>query len=270
MPHERLGRVLLVGAGPGAADLLTLRALRAIQSADVVLHDALIGADVLALIPAHVRRIEVGKRGHRLSTQQDFINRLMARLARGGAAVVRLKGGDPSLFGRAAEERAFLETRGIDVEVIPGVTAASAAAAQFGFSLTKRDVARNVLFATGRTAHGARLDWRAAADPETTLCVYMGCADLETITAELMASGRPADTPAVAAIDVERPHAQLIKCTLAELAAQARTAGASGPVLIVIGPACADARTAHGVPVSSGEAEGVSLGGGHSLTQIIE
>lgn len=238
------GKVALVGAGPGAADLLTLRALRAIEGADVVLFDALVGADVRALIPPHARRLEVGKRGHRPSTPQNFINRLMARLARGGAFVVRLKGGDPSIFGRGAEERAFLEQAGIAVEVIPGITTASAAAAQFGFSLTERDSARRVLFATGRTAQGAALDW--TADAETTLCLYMGCADIAAIAANLIAAGRAPTTPAIATIDVERPGARLVHATLATLPSTLDAERPSGPVFIVIGQAGAHARDVSG------------------------
>jgi uroporphyrin-III C-methyltransferase len=244
MQPDREGRVALVGAGPGAADLITLRALRALEAANVVLYDALVTADVLMLIPACARRIEVGKRGHRASTGQDFINRLMARFAKAGARVVRLKGGDPSLFGRAAEERAFLEAQGVRVDVIPGVTAASAAAAQFGFSLTKRDTARRVLFATGRTARGAAMDWAAAADAEATLCLYMGCGDFDDIARALIARGRAPDTPALAAIDVERPSAALIKTTLARLSGLLAERGSDGPVFIAVGEACQDARDA--------------------------
>lgn len=247
MQPEPRGKVLLVGAGPGAADLLTLRAIRAIESASVVLHDALIGEDVLALIPPATRRIEVGKRGHRPSASQDFINRLMASLAVSGQRVVRLKGGDPSVFGRAAEERAFLEHAGVSVEVIPGVTTASAAAAQFNFSLTTRAQARRVLFATGRTLEGAAGNWQLAADSQTTLCLYMGCADIAFIAAELVALGRDGSTPAIAAIDVERPGARLIRTTLATLPAELAGRDLEGPVFITVGEAVA---TAH-VPVQS-------------------
>lgn len=236
------GKVMLVGAGPGSADLLTLRALRAIEGADIILHDALIGDDVCALFPANARIIEVGKRGHRPSTPQDFINRLMARLALQGRTVVRLKGGDPSVFGRAAEERAFLEARGVAVEVVPGVTTASAAAAQFSFSLTARARARRVLLATGRTLQGAEQDWRAAADAETTLCLYMGCADIPRIADDLIKAGRAPDTPAVVAIDVERPGARLINATLASLAAKLSDEKTIAPVFIAIGDACAVSR----------------------------
>ena len=235
------GRVMLVGAGPGAADLLTLRALRAIEHADVVLFDALVSEEIRALIPAHVRRVEVGKRGHRPSTPQDFINRLMTRLARGGANVVRLKGGDPSVYGRAAEERAFLESKGVHVEVVPGVTTASAAAAQFGFSLTERKSARRVMLATGRTLAGAETDWSAVGNKETTLCLYMGCADIAGIAQRLMDAGRAPDTPAIAAIDVERPGARMISATLESLAGSLRTQALEGPVFIAIGAACAAA-----------------------------
>lgn len=242
MQRERTGRVLLVGAGPGAADLLTVRAIRAIGSADVVLHDALIGEDVLALIPAGVRRIEVGKRGHRPSTPQDFTNRLMVRLARSGQCVARLKGGDPSIFGRAGEEREFLKSHGVAVEVVPGVTTASAAAAQFGFSLTRREQARRVVFATGRTLEGHAGGWAVAADGQTTVCLYMGCADIGHISSELMAAGRSADTPAIAAIDVERPGARLIRSTLGGLADALAGLEPTGPVFITIGEAAAEAR----------------------------
>jgi len=239
MPREKPGRVQLVGAGPGAADLLTLRALAAIESADVILFDALVGEEIRARFPSQARCIEVGKRGHRASTSQDFINRLMVRFARAGANVVRLKGGDPSVFGRAAEERAFLEAAGIHVEVIAGITTASAAAAQFGFSLTERETARRVLFATGRTLEGAAGGWDAAADPETTLCLYMGCGDIAAITRDLIAAGRDPATPAIAAIDVERPGARLVASTLAGLTLCLERQDTAAPVFIAIGEACA-------------------------------
>lgn len=251
------GRVLLVGAGPGAADLLTLRALRAIESADVILFDALVDDEIRALFPARAKPIEVGKRGHRPSTSQDFINRLAVRFARTGATVVRLKGGDPSVFGRAAEERAFIEAAGIPVEVIAGVTTASAAAAQFGFSLTEREKARRVMFATGRTLSGAAGGWEAAADSSTTLCLYMGCADIEHIAGQLIAAGRDPQTPALAAIDVERTGARTIAATLATLPVRLAAEEIAGPVLITIGEsvrrvssACSGGRSGEGLSLS--------------------
>ncbi|MBI1361275.1 MAG: uroporphyrinogen-III C-methyltransferase [Alphaproteobacteria bacterium] len=243
MLREKQGRVLLVGAGPGAADLLTLRAVRAIKRADVVLADALVGKDVRALIPRRTRIIEVGKRGHLPSTSQDFINQLMVRLARTGSTVVRLKGGDPCIFGRVAEEQRFIEDAGVPVEVIPGVTSASAAAAEFGFSLTTRAGARRVLFATGRTLTGAAVDWSAASDSQTTLCLYMGCADIAEIASGLIAAGREPTTPAIAAISISRPDSRLVSSTLSAIAADIAGEPAGDPVLIAIGEACTDAIT---------------------------
>jgi uroporphyrin-III C-methyltransferase len=241
MQPDRMGRVLLVGAGPGAADLLTIRALRAIESADVILYDALVSEEIRTLFPPRARIMEVGKRGHRPSTSQDFINRLMVRFARAGATVVRLKGGDPSIFGRAAEERAYLATAGIVVETIAGVTTASAAAAQFGFSLTERRAARRVVFATGRTLEGAVGGWQAAADSSTTLCLYMGCGDIDHIASELIRAGRAPSTPALAAIDVERPGARLIRTSLAELPSALSGMADCGPVLVTVGGVAAKA-----------------------------
>ena len=175
MPPET-GRVLLVGAGPGAADLLTLRAARAIAAAGAILYDALVDDEVLAMAPQACLRIQTGKRAGKASMPQAAINRLMLRLARRGLTVVRLKGGDPSVFGRSGEERAFLEAHGVPVEIVPGITAASAAAAQFGFPLTHRGAARRLVFATARVQDGAMADegWDGLADPEATVVFYMG------------------------------------------------------------------------------------------------
>jgi uroporphyrin-III C-methyltransferase len=241
-----IGKVLLVGAGPGPADLLTLGALRALQTADIVVHDALVGTEILELIPRTTRRIAVGKRGHRVSTSQDFINRLLVRCAREGALTVRLKGGDPSTFGRSAEETAFLASHGVQVEVIAGVTTASAAAAQFGFSLTKRDVAQKVVFATGRTIMGTQNDWADAAHANTTLCLYMGCGDIEQITEELVSLGRDPATPALLALSVGRKDSRLIKTSLSQLPKAVELYRNGAPGLIVIGEVCRDAHDAHG------------------------
>src|SRR3569623_1911379 len=153
MPHKA-GQVLLVGAGPGPADLLTVRALRASEGAEAVLYDALVSPEVLALAPQACVRIQTGKRAGRTSMAQDTINRLMLRLARRGLKVVRLKGGDPTIFGRSGEEVEFLERHSVEVEIVPGVTAASAAAAQFGFPLTHRGQSRRLVLATVRTGDG--------------------------------------------------------------------------------------------------------------------
>lgn len=243
MPHEACnGRVLLVGAGPGAADLLTMRAAEAIRTAGVILFDALVSDEIRALFPASAKAIEVGKRGHRASTSQDFTNRLMVRLARAGAQVVRLKGGDPSIYGRAAEERAYLEATGVAVEVIPGITTATAAAAQFGFSLTARETARRVLFATGRTLRGPAADWGLATDHQTTLCLYMGCGDISAIAQDLVSAGRDPDTPAIATINVSRPDARLVRSTLQYLPAALAGEMAEAPVFICIGDVVAASR----------------------------
>ncbi|WP_319418010.1 uroporphyrinogen-III C-methyltransferase [Phenylobacterium soli] len=226
----------LVGAGPGAADLLTLRAVRAIESAQALLYDALVSDEILALAPAHCLKIQTGKRAGRASMAQATINRLMLRLARGGLRVVRLKGGDPSVFGRAGEEADFLAAHGVASEVVPGVTAASAAAAEFGFPLTHRGEARRLILTTARLDGGAdALDWRAAADAEATVAIYMGGAQAAELARRLMAAGRAAATPVVVLESIARPEARLVfQGRLAELAGAApRTGG--GPVLVVVG-----------------------------------
>lgn len=242
MPREATpGTVRLVGAGPGPADLLTLRAARLIGAAGALLYDALVSAEVLALAPAACLKIQTGKRAGRASLRQETINRLMLRLARRGLDVVRLKGGDPSIFGRVGEEVEFLEDHGVAVEVVPGVTAACAAAAQFRFPLTHRGAARRVVFTTARLRDGALAgDWRAAADPEATAAIYMGGACSDIIARTLMAEGRAASTPALTVENAGAPDARLTLTTLSGLAAGAATRG-DGPVLIVVGNVAARA-----------------------------
>lgn len=232
-PEARAGRVQLVGAGPGAADLLTLRALRAIEGAEALLYDALISEEVLALAPSACVKIQTGKRAGRTSMKQETINRLMLRLARRGLRVVRLKGGDPSVFGRVGEEVGFLHAHGVETEVVPGVTAACAAAAEFGFPLTHRGVARRVVFTTARLEAGAlQLDWAAAADPQTTLAIYMGGALGKPIAEAVMAAGRCAETPVLAVEGAGTPVARGVPGSLAGMPELGAT---SGPVLLVIG-----------------------------------
>ncbi|MFN3514482.1 MAG: uroporphyrinogen-III C-methyltransferase [Phenylobacterium sp.] len=238
------GRVLLTGAGPGAVDLMTVRAMRAVQGAQALLYDALVPEEILALAPAACLRIQTGKRAGRASMKQETINRLMLRLARRGLAVVRLKGGDPSVFGRSGEERAFLEAHGVEVEVIPGVTAASAAAAQFGFPLTHRGEARRVAFATARVQDGSVVEggWSALADPQTTVAPYMARDAAGPAAARLMAEGRSGATPALAIQNAGRPQARLVPTTLAGLGEATAQAAFDGPVLLVVGEAAAQAR----------------------------
>jgi uroporphyrin-III C-methyltransferase len=236
------GAVMLVGAGPGPADLLTLRAARLIGEAEALLYDALVSDEVLALAPAACLKIQTGKRAGRASMKQETINRLMLRLARRGLRVVRLKGGDPSIFGRVGEEQAYLAAHGVASQVVPGVTAACAAAAQFGFPLTHRQTARRVVFTTARIADGALVaDWRAAADREATVCVYMGRDAAGRLAEAMIGAGRAPSTPALAVVNAGAPHARIARGVLGDLPTLAE-GGAGGPVLFVIGDAAALAR----------------------------
>lgn len=236
--ETKRGKVLLVGAGPGPADLMTVRAARAVESAQALLYDALCSEEAVALAPAGCVRIQTGKRAGKPSMKQDEINRLMLRLARKGLRVVRLKGGDPSIFGRVGEEAAFLSDHGIEVEVVPGVTAASAAAAQFGFPLTHRGQARRLVFLTARLEDGALAgDWSVGADPQATLAIYMGASAAAAVAAALMAAGRAGDTPVATVEGAGFPDARLARLTLAELASG--LAPVSGPLMIVVGEVAA-------------------------------
>jgi uroporphyrin-III C-methyltransferase len=241
----RKGFVSLVGAGPGDADLLTLGALKVLQQAEALLYDALVSEDILALAPRRCIKICVGKRGDRLSVSQDKTNELMVRLARKGLHVVRLKGGDPSMFGRVEEERQYLDRHGIPHKTLAGVTAASAAAAQFEFPLTHRGEARAVTFLTGRTKEGS-IDLADArvSDVETSLVFYMSSHNARHIEARLSEAGRSAATPVVLIENAGRSYARAIVTRLDRLASEVETANWDGPVLIAVGDAFAYARTA--------------------------
>lgn len=247
MPPER-PCVQLVGAGPGPADLLTLRAARVIGQAEALLYDALVGEEVLALAPAACLKIRTGKRRGRASMAQTTINRLMLRLARRGLRVVRLKGGDPSIFGRVGEEADFLNANGVATEVVPGVTAACAAAAQFGFPLTHRGQARRVMFSTAVLTDAApQADWAQAADPQTTLAVYMGAAEAAGVSARLIAAGRAASTPVRVVERAGASDARMRAGPLSALADLVAGLGQTlGPTLIVIGEATAERAVAGG------------------------
>ncbi|MBA4792956.1 MAG: uroporphyrinogen-III C-methyltransferase [Phenylobacterium sp.] len=245
MRPEAIPPVRLVGAGPGPADLLTLRAVRAIEGAEALLYDALVGEEVLALAPQACLKIQTGKRAGRASMKQETINRLMARLARRGLRVVRLKGGDPSVFGRVGEEQAALRAQGIDCEIVPGVTAACAAAAQFGAPLTHRGLARRVVFTTATLQDGRiAMDWAAASDPEATLAIYMGSRAAPEIARRLIASGRAPATPLAIVSNAGRTDARLARSTLAETAAGAAPDTGGGPALILVGDVLALAAAA--------------------------
>ena len=228
------GTVYLVGAGPGAPDLLTLRAARLLAAADIVFHDALVHPDTLALAE-RAEKIAVGKRCGKHSTAQKFINKRLVDAARNHSIVVRLKGGDPMLFGRAQEEIAALEAAGVRYEIVPGVTAALAAAAELGTSLTQRGVARSVAFATPRVAEGeppsAWVQSIAAADAGA---IYMGAGQAAEIAEALIAAGKPPTTPVAIVESASLAESRRVFTTLALLPRLASQF--SGPAVILIGP----------------------------------
>jgi uroporphyrin-III C-methyltransferase len=231
------GRATLVGCGPGDPELLTLRAVKAIQSADVLLFDALIDPAILDFARPETRRIDVGKRCGRHAMHQTAINALIVRLARSGAHVVRLKGGDPFVFGRGGEELDSLRAAGVPVTVVPGVTAACAAAASLHVPLTHRDVARSVHFVTGHGADGAvpAHDWLALARSGGTIAAYMASRTLGSVAGRLMAAGMAGATPAVAIENASRADERRMFGSLAELPAALAAAGFDGPTLVLIG-----------------------------------
>lgn len=235
------GTVYLVGAGPGAADLLTVRAARLLSEADLVLHDALVEPEALALAP-QARKLNVGKRANRPSTDQAFINRLLVRAARSRRVIVRLKGGDPMLFGRAQEEIDACRKAGVRVEVVPGVSAAFAAAAEAQASLTQRGVARSVAFVTPSYGRGenAKADWADAAAAADSVALYMGASHAPRVREALLARGVAGSTPVVLAESAGRPEARRIVGVLTDLVDLAQRAG-DGPVLLLLGEAFADA-----------------------------
>ena len=230
------GHVYLVGAGPGDPELLTLRGARLVAGADVVVYDNLVAPVLLDLAPAAAERIYVGKKAADHSLPQEAINALLVRLAQAGKSVVRLKGGDPFIFGRGGEEMEDLLEAGITVEVVPGVTAAAGVAAYAGIPLTHRDHAHSVVFTTGFLKDGALdLDWPLLAHRGQTLVIYMGVSRLAEICAQLVAHGLPATTP-VAVIERGTTHAQrIVKAELATLADEVLRAGIRPPSLTIVG-----------------------------------
>ena len=226
----------LVGAGPGDPELLTLKAARVIARADVVVHDHLVAPEILARIPARARRISAGKERDRHTMKQEEINRLLVRLARQGKRVVRLKGGDPFIFGRGGEEALALARAGIACEVIPGITAATGVAAAVGVPLTHRDLAQACVLVTGSRRKGAPdLDWKGLARPGQTIVVYMGLVGLERVSRELIAHGLAPRTPAAIIQHGTMKGQRVIEATLAALPRRAAEAKLRAPTLIVIG-----------------------------------
>jgi uroporphyrin-III C-methyltransferase len=239
------GKVYLIGAGPGDPELLTLRALRALEEADVVLHDALVDERVLALASADARRVHVGKRGGCKSTPQAFIERLMVREARAGRVVARLKGGDPFVFGRGGEECRRLAAKGIEVEVIPGVTAGIAAPARAGIAVTDREASRGVALVTGHACEGApEPDWQALARSGLTIVVYMGISRCAAIAGALMRGGLPRSTPAAVVQSAWQAGERSHGTTLGELAADVARLGFGAPAILVVGEVARAARSA--------------------------
>ena len=232
------GTVWLVGAGPGDPDLLTRKAERLIGRGSVIFHDALVAPGIMALAPRQALLVSVGKRSGRHSKDQKTIDALIVEAALAGERVVRLKGGDPSIFGRAAEELDACRAAGVPVRICPGLTAASAAAASLGRSLTLRGHARRLTFVTAHTMAGAALDidWQALADPETTLAVYMGKAAAPQVSAGLIAAGMPPETPIALVENASLPEERQVVTRLDLLPLAARTLG-EGPAVILIGRA---------------------------------
>ena len=229
-----MGKVYLVGAGPGAPDLLTLRAARLLDEADIVLHDALVHPATLALA-RRARVIDVGKRYGKVSTEQRFINRALVEAARTHEVVVRLKGGDPMIFGRAQEELDALREAGIEFEVVPGVTAALAAAATLGVSLTRRGIARTVAFLTPRVGKDETAsEWLQAALAADSVILYMAAGASQAIAAALIEAGKPAATPVALVESATLAEEQRLITNLGTLRAEALPR-ATGPVVMCVG-----------------------------------
>jgi uroporphyrin-III C-methyltransferase / precorrin-2 dehydrogenase / sirohydrochlorin ferrochelatase len=240
------GSVVLVGAGPGDAGLLTLNALRALQEADVILHDRLVSKDVLDLARRDAEKICVGKSARDHSVPQSRIHELLLEHAARGRRVVRLKGGDPFIFGRGGEELEFLEAHGIPFEVVPGITAAVACGAYAGIPLTHREHAQSVRFVTAHCGESLdTLDWPALAQERHTVALYMGVAGLGTIRDRLVAHGRSPQTPVAIVENGSRPEQRVLLTTLAELEAAGRETQVKSPALVIVGEVAALAGTLH-------------------------
>ena len=236
-------KVWLVGAGPGDPELLTLKAVRALREADVVLIDDLVNEAVLEHCP-NARIIPVGKRGGCRSTPQAFIHRLMLRYTRHGKCVVRLKGGDPCIFGRGGEEAMWLRERGVEVELVNGITAGLAGATNCAVPLTLRGVSRGVTLVTAHTQDDSRLNWRALAEGGTTLVVYMGVAKLEEIRQQLLDGGMAADMPVAMIENASLPQQRECRSELSRMYADAQAFALKSPAILVIGHVAAPGQVA--------------------------
>lgn len=238
-PKDRrpLGRVWLVGAGPGDPELLTMRAFALLQGAEVVVYDRLVSPEIMALVPDTAQLVAVGKAARCHSVPQDQINALLVDLAQQGLEVVRLKGGDPLIFGRGSEEAEVLRESGIEVTYVPGITAAQGAASVTGVPLTHRGLATGVRYITGHRAADAplELDWDSLACPDTTLVVYMGAANMVEIAAALTARGVRADLPAMAIASATTPRERRLVATLSDIGPRVAAEGFMAPVLFILG-----------------------------------
>lgn len=231
------GKVCLIGAGPGAVDLMTLRAINMLRAADAVVHDRLVSPEILDLAPAGARMIAVGKAPGHHTVAQERINEILCELAREGLAVARLKGGDPMIFGRGGEEAAWLRARGIAVEYAPGITAAQGAAAAIGVPLTHRGLATGVRYVTGHRAGDARLDpdWKSLACEDTTLVIYMGAANIAAIALNLMRAGLPGSLPVLAVASVTTAREARLLSRLDRIGLDMAARPLPAPVLFVVG-----------------------------------
>ena len=229
--------VYLVGAGPGDPDLLTVKASRLLNEVDVVIYDKLVSKAIINLIPKGKTRIFAGKQAKNHFMPQEQINNLLVDLARAGRKVMRLKGGDPFVFGRGGEEALHLMASGISFEVIPGITSSAGCAAYAGIPLTHRDLAQSVRFVTGHTKNddGLDLNWKSLIDPDTTLVIYMGLSNIKEITRQLISHGLSTSTPAAAINEGTRPNQRVILSELNALAQDLANAKVTGPTLLVIG-----------------------------------
>ncbi|MGC2520599.1 MAG: uroporphyrinogen-III C-methyltransferase [Burkholderiales bacterium] len=234
--ERQRGAVYLVGAGPGDPDLLTVRALRLIQRADVIVHDHLVAPEILDLARSEAQRIYAGKERGNHTMSQGQINALLVRLASEGKLVVRLKGGDPFIFGRGGEEAEALAENGVPFEIVPGITAASGVSAYAGIPLTHRDHASSCILVAGHLKEGRMdLDWRALARPHQTVVVYMGLLGLPTLCRELIAHGCSPDTPAAVVQRGTTPRQRVVEGTLKTLPQRAQQARIVPPTLIIVG-----------------------------------
>ncbi|GAB2289071.1 S-adenosyl-L-methionine-dependent uroporphyrinogen III methyltransferase, chloroplastic [Dionaea muscipula] len=232
------GNVFLVGTGPGDPELLTLKALKVIQSADLLLYDRLVSNDVLDLVGPDARLLYVGKTAGYHTRTQDEIHELLLSFAEAGANVVRLKGGDPLVFGRGGEEMDFLQQQGIEVKVIPGITAASGIAAELRIPLTHRGVSNSIRFLTGHSSKGGTDPLYVAenaADPDSTLVIYMGLSTLPSLAQKLIHHGLEPDTPAVAVERGTTPQQCVVFAELKDLGNRTTSAGLTSPTLVIIG-----------------------------------